>query len=846
MSERRSRQLSWAQRALEDRAVVVIAGDRGSGRSHFCQHLRDHFDAQGWQVLTVHGISAFRAAPLTALTLTNIGSEREAAGRSIAAVSSELLSYLSAQHSLVIVDDWDDLDEASWGVICELRRRLEVPLVLTRRPSRRGQSAPGSMSVLGDVFHLQLAPMDLRGIEGALSARLGGKIEGGTLSRIFASSGGNVGLAIAICDAAVRDGTLVHHQAAWVARGDLWSESLREYVDALLEPLAPDELDLLETIALLGAVDLSEFAEEADLRTVEELEQLGLVEGYASGERAMVTVYPPLLADYFQHQALPIRGERLRRWAAEVSATPLEPAAASEARGSHSLLIRLIEARQRQRLVEARERWEREGDTASAVAFLDALADCPGTDEAVRELARDPRLERRERLDSAAHAEWQLRFAEWLAYGQGLPEEAMQRLEAGAAADPEHGPALLALHAEIECELLGTIPDISRLPDPDDEALVPTTRVAVHRAHALLATVGLRIEDAHGHLEAIRALDPEGGGLRARIIEGHVILAREGPLALHRYGMAGLLAGEERLDPRAIRAYGALCAFADFMLARHSRGSAIVEFATHLGEPSWYPPFAQLSLLVLDSVSASRQGARQVSANRRQDAAEVPGPDGPLPTQSRLLAEVQAVADTADPVAAAELATSGGLDMWRRGWRYSAILAMAGAIELDPSPARYESVREYLEPLEGGFLTTLRIYATAMALQSAEEVAAEAERLVREGQPGAGLALLARALQVARASNPQAVEGIEARIAELAPFIAGDTSEMRRLAVGRIQLSEREQEVAMLAARGLSNAEIAAELVLSRRTVENHMRRIMARLGINRRTQLKERLPRLS
>jgi ATP/maltotriose-dependent transcriptional regulator MalT len=51
-------------------------------------------------------------------------------------------------------------------------------------------------------------------------------------------------------------------------------------------------------------------------------------------------------------------------------------------------------------------------------------------------------------------------------------------------------------------------------------------------------------------------------------------------------------------------------------------------------------------------------------------------------------------------------------------------------------------------------------------------------------------------------------------------------------------LTSREREVAMLAAKGLTSAEIAERLVLSRRTVENHLQRGYAKLGVTNRTEL--------
>jgi DNA-binding CsgD family transcriptional regulator len=62
-----------------------------------------------------------------------------------------------------------------------------------------------------------------------------------------------------------------------------------------------------------------------------------------------------------------------------------------------------------------------------------------------------------------------------------------------------------------------------------------------------------------------------------------------------------------------------------------------------------------------------------------------------------------------------------------------------------------------------------------------------------------------------------------------------------RRALG-VELSQREREVAELAAAGLTNKEIATELFLSMRTVESHMSKALQKLGAGSRRDLAEAL----
>ncbi|MDQ1645568.1 MAG: hypothetical protein QOJ50_1752, partial [Cryptosporangiaceae bacterium] len=57
-------------------------------------------------------------------------------------------------------------------------------------------------------------------------------------------------------------------------------------------------------------------------------------------------------------------------------------------------------------------------------------------------------------------------------------------------------------------------------------------------------------------------------------------------------------------------------------------------------------------------------------------------------------------------------------------------------------------------------------------------------------------------------------------------------------AVGESPLTRREHEIAELIARGMTNKQIAHQLVISQRTAEGHVEHILAKLGFATRTQV--------
>ncbi|MGC5629843.1 response regulator [Georgenia sp. Z1344] len=109
--------------------------------------------------------------------------------------------------------------------------------------------------------------------------------------------------------------------------------------------------------------------------------------------------------------------------------------------------------------------------------------------------------------------------------------------------------------------------------------------------------------------------------------------------------------------------------------------------------------------------------------------------------------------------------------------------------------------------------------------------------LLKDTPPGDLVAAVRRAARGEPALSPSVAAQLMARVA--APEEVDDeqaAAEEARAAFA--ELTEREQDVARAVARGLSNAEIAAELYLGVATVKTHVGRVFNKLGVANRVHV--------
>jgi non-specific serine/threonine protein kinase len=81
-------------------------------------------------------------------------------------------------------------------------------------------------------------------------------------------------------------------------------------------------------------------------------------------------------------------------------------------------------------------------------------------------------------------------------------------------------------------------------------------------------------------------------------------------------------------------------------------------------------------------------------------------------------------------------------------------------------------------------------------------------------------------------------KGMDLELDDAVALAIGDQPEPEPVIVAVTPLTKREQQVADLIAGGMTNKEIAARLVIARRTAEGHVERILQKLGFTSRAQI--------
>ncbi|QBE49215.1 LuxR C-terminal-related transcriptional regulator [Leucobacter triazinivorans] len=846
----RTQSLNAAAELVRANLSVDVVGSRGSGKTTFLEHLRHELVESDWQVVSIRGVASLRQHPLAALHLEEIG---QAGPGALQATATALHDRVVRPRSVILLDDWDDLDEATWGVVESVRRSLGVPVVLSRLEGLHARQTPSGLpaSTIGPTYVIEMTPLRIDEIERALEDYLEGPIESSTLMRVFAKAGGNIGLTMGIVIAALRERRITRSNGgSWISSGELWSPSLRAVLESQLEDLGSEARDAIEIIALVGSADIESVRRLVDWETLELLERRGLVALLPSSPSVLVTVVPPLLVEYFRHERFTARRIRLRELIVQQLGSAESAFAVLSERETRptgltndaALFAGLAKERARTRRLVTAAEWEAHANPASATRYVEALLQSlsPAVEETVEHVfaTTDDALG-----DNEQRCAYFVLQAEWRAYARGDVEGALEILRVAR-------PTLGQFERAMDAAEVTVLTSVGAIPDDFPEKLemeggIPTkVRLALLEAQMLVLVCTARFTEALAVFDALSneadALDPGVENFQPSVLRGFALLG----LGRHAEALDLLTRGFEDaksyLNVEAYRAFGAAIALCHTHSGSSIEMDDLFERVFTTGAPAPFPHGAQIALFAIASMTACRRG--QISAAERYvaDARRYGLTDGPLPGQSLAWPTAWLMLNGGDRERAADELWRASLAQWERGATFAAILGLLAAVEINPDPERLSRVTGYLEGMpEAVVMQAQGAYVAALVHHDPAGMLLAAERLSHYGRYALAVTACQYAAEWCEAAEDteglHAARALEQVIRARVDQIPLDTS---RFIAPSAVLSEREREVARFAARGLTNQEIAAQLVISVRTVENHMHKAMRKLGASTRHAL--------
>jgi len=833
----REPELDQVAQAMTTRQGVVLAGDAGVGKSRLLGEAVDRTAAKGLRSLYVRATRSSGVVPLGAFApLLPVDDAAASLARAREAI-------LARDPAVLAIDDAHALDDASAALAHQLVTQDGVRVLAT---VRRGEEVPDAIVGLwkdGLCERLDLEPLARSALDRLVVAALGGPVDARFQHLMWSRSLGNVLYAHELLGAAVETGALTESGGIWTLTGPFTAPPrLRELIAGRLLGVRPEERTALDLLALAEPLPLDLLGEIAGGQSLEHLEERGLLVIDDSG-RADARLNHPLLADVLLDALGPIRRRRLLRdLVAAVTARPLPVEAGDRVvrwRIDAGLDVspgELLTAARRYALVDAalaeslarRAVASEGGDTAAAAMTLAEIMAVSGRpDEAASLLGSLPSGSSRQRCRQEAD------LALVLAFGLNRPKDAAERLEALLDDLDDRDWAFIASQVPLMWLLAG---EIHRARQAAEDLLADERASDSDRLSA--------------ELVLIPALNLLGQPVTALDRASHVVPRLADHPAFNEY-MVGQLA---TAVPTGHRYVGDLDLAEETGRQLYDRfmereaGMLRGVYALRLGQIAlWRGALAHAEQHFLEAVTALEGDAltRACAVDHvRYTRALTLRPDmpGALPPGA-LYAVEHGFLSAAVEAATGELsyARSLALGAARRGVATghvaNAVFALYEAARHGAAPAAAELARE-LPPLEGRLLPALVDAVAALAQRDHAQLEALGGRLAELG------CLLHAAELTAAAATAAAGQGLttaaarlRTRAQELAEHCDGASTELLRNPVGD-GLTTREREVAGFAARGLTDVEIAARLSLSRRTVETHLYRVYAKLGVSGRRDL--------
>lgn len=825
----------WFRR--DRRRFALLRGPAGVGKTALAGAVLDDLDRAGLPTHRVRASESSRMVPFGALApLLAGGVEPDGGWGHPASVLTALLESVRRRFGdrlVLFVDDLPLLDDGSLTAVLQLGEHAGVQVLATARDEHGVPESYSSVASGTTGRAWTVGPLDDEAIEQLAVALVGRRLVPHSVERLCEAARGIPLVAIELVTEALRLGTLEpspHHHDAVVLGGLPLTPRLRDLVAGRIGRLDGVLRDAAELVAAgrplpLGAVDPA---------VLEQLEAASVVRVHGD----VVELAHPLIGEALRESTPPTRWMRRLGEAAEVLAMlPPDPDIVLRTTVMRIAAGDVVSARDR---LTAAQRGLDLLDHRLVIDLLAPLADDHHHEALVlrgtaRSAIGDPlaTADLRAAVDTAPDAPALARATQRLALELGTRgndavaaaeavRKVLERVEEGASHD--------FLTAELrKWELLSGGADTVGAPSTD-----PGARLNECAVGAIVAAMAGRLDDAD-------RLAAEGIPLarahRDVLTYGEELLQLSRILSIGFRGDVGAMyraiddaRSSAQLSGRDRDAEGLW----SFLLASAHYSAGAYEEA-HAAATDSVHGLVERDFIGLEPAARALLAAGAARLGRIADAQEILDA---LPPSARddqraalLVARADAVIAVADGRAregidALASAAAAGMD---GGFGAMAAVAAHDAVAFGGAAAVVDLLEAVAETTDGEFFGLLADHARGVADSVPARLDHAARRFSALGLVGPAAEASADLAHVLRgAGSPGATEA-ERRATLLRSMVP---------ATEAVSLTRRELEVARAAAGRRRSKEIADELGLSVRTVDNHLRAAYRKLGVTGRDQL--------
>jgi DNA-binding CsgD family transcriptional regulator len=858
----RSEEMRTIEAAIlaSDVSGIIVCGATGVGKSRIAREALSAAALRGCEGRWAVGTSSARTLPLgvfTAWAQSGITDTVEL----LRGVIESLTAAPSGTTVVVGVDDVHLLDDLSTFVVHQVVQRGVAKVILTVREDEPIPAAVQEIWKVGQFDRLDLQPLSLNETITLLSATLGGSVDPGAAQRLWKLTRGNVLYLRNIVEQEVADGRLAQEHGYWRWTGDpIMTPSLVDLIESRIGVLPTSVGDVIDALAVAEPIELSVLTRITDPAAVEEADTRGLITFEPVVGGMEVRVAHELYGEVRRKRGACTRLRRLRGLvAAELAASDdrddirvvvrratlsldsdLTPDVDLLVRAAHGA-VWLADLSLADRLAEAAIR-AGAGPEANFVRAhaLSWLSRGKEAEEVLAEIRTD-------QLTDSERARCAFLRASNMLWALGDPARAKELIDDASRTTPPQARSYIDAFLTVYWFAMDQRDAAAQASkDLALEDLPPVVGaeiawvLAAISADAGRTTEAVAVADA-GYTVATRSFDAPhmrfniaDAQVSALLLSGRVREALE--VAERVRQQAADLPGAAQLQGAAVAGCAALGAgrleTACLLLEHAAVALSASGHATGLGYRYHVPHATALAMrgstgeaaTVLAALDELRRRFRSLDYERSLAQAWVAAGQGAVREAIAVL------------LSAAERAAANG--------QFAAeVVCLQTAVQFgDHSSA--PRLRELEAIVEGPRVGLAARFAAALRDGDAVELASVSEEFERMGDLVAAVDAAAHAALAYRRQDLRgSALGCSTRATALAEQCGFASTPALSQASEPLPLTDREAEIVMLIAEGLSNRAIAERLTLSIRTVESHIYQAMLKTGTTSRDELAALLP---